>query len=108
MRRCFGGVPLRFEPGVVSRGRIDRCYQAKFAAIVAEAEASPSFKGLQLNSFLVLPVQRVPRYKLLLENLLKYTPEDAPEYADVQAALNLVAEAAIHNNEMIRMCVGSC
>ena len=39
---------------------------------------------------------------MLLETLLKYTPADDPQHAEIQEALNLVAEAALHNNEMIR------
>lgn len=27
-----------------------------------------------------MPVQRIPRYKLLLTELLKHTPEDHPDY----------------------------
>jgi hypothetical protein len=49
-----------------------------------------------------MPVQRIPRYKMLLENLLKYTTPNTTEYTDVTVALTLVSQAAAHNNEMIR------
>ena len=35
--------------------------------------------GLDLESFLIMPVQRVPRYIMFLEGLLKATPEEHPE-----------------------------
>lgn len=37
-----------------------------------------------LESLLIMPVQRVPRYKLLLESLIKYTTDDDPELPKLQ------------------------
>jgi len=31
---------------------------------------------MDLMSYLIMPVQRIPRYVLLLRELLKYTPQD--------------------------------
>lgn len=45
-----------------------------FAAVVAEAEAAPACAGTPLSSFLITPIQRVPRYLLLLNELLRQTP----------------------------------
>lgn len=35
--------------------------------------------GLDLMSFLIMPVQRIPRYEMLLRELNKYTPADHPQ-----------------------------
>eukprot|EP01105_Mastigella_eilhardi_P026482 TRINITY_DN7709_c0_g1_i1.p1 TRINITY_DN7709_c0_g1~~TRINITY_DN7709_c0_g1_i1.p1 ORF type:complete len:494 (-),score=118.79 TRINITY_DN7709_c0_g1_i1:22-1503(-) len=35
---------------------------------------------LHIDSFLVMPVQRLPRYTLLLDNMLKYTGKDHPDF----------------------------
>eukprot|EP00817_Percolomonadidae_sp_ATCC50343_P000507 CAMPEP_0117428354 /NCGR_PEP_ID=MMETSP0758-20121206/8087_1 /TAXON_ID=63605 /ORGANISM="Percolomonas cosmopolitus, Strain AE-1 (ATCC 50343)" /LENGTH=528 /DNA_ID=CAMNT_0005214677 /DNA_START=175 /DNA_END=1758 /DNA_ORIENTATION=- len=41
-----------------------------------------------LRGYLVMPVQRIPRYNLLLRDLLKRTPENHPEYKDLLRASN--------------------
>ncbi|KAM3066907.1 hypothetical protein ACMFMG_007053 [Clarireedia jacksonii] len=40
-----------------------------------------------LDALLVKPVQRITRYQLLLQSLVKHTPEDHPDYESLQAAL---------------------
>ncbi len=42
---------------------------------------------LPLPAMLVMPVQRMPRYKLLLTDLLKHTAESHPDYKNLQDAL---------------------
>ena len=58
--------------------------------------------GPTLFSLLIEPVQRVPRYKLLLEVLLKNTEEEHPDKADLIKALELVSSTAKHINEQVR------
>jgi len=53
--------------------------------------------GLSLNGFLTKPIQRVTRYPLLIEKILKHTPLDHPDYQSVQEAL----ECARQINERI-------
>lgn len=38
-----------------------------------ELDYTEKLSGLSVESFLILPVQRIPRYVLLLQDLLKYT-----------------------------------
>ncbi|ELR19427.1 IQ calmodulinbinding domain containing protein [Acanthamoeba castellanii str. Neff] len=45
---------------------------------------------LELAAYLVMPISRIPRYKLLLEELLKCTPPDHPEH---DTLCKLTAEA---------------
>eukprot|EP00635_Sarcinochrysidales_sp_CCMP3193_P007289 CAMPEP_0118900562 /NCGR_PEP_ID=MMETSP1166-20130328/6626_1 /TAXON_ID=1104430 /ORGANISM="Chrysoreinhardia sp, Strain CCMP3193" /LENGTH=738 /DNA_ID=CAMNT_0006839709 /DNA_START=48 /DNA_END=2264 /DNA_ORIENTATION=+ len=61
-------------------------------------EEDPRCQGQSLGSFLIMPVQRVPRYRLLLEELAKRTPAGHADFADLEVALALVKEAAGHNN----------
>ena len=49
--------------------------------------ASASCGGQTIDSFLILPVQRVPRFRLLFEQLLKHTPPDHPDYVLCAEAL---------------------
>ena len=59
-------------------------------------------RGLGLQAFLVTPVQRIPRYKLLLEDMLKNTPTDHPDYMNISNALKLMSQIAKSINETIR------
>lgn len=43
--------------------------------------------GRTLSDFLIQPVQRIPRYNLLLSDLLKRTESTHPDYANLQQAL---------------------
>ena len=50
-------------------------------------------RGLaNLPAFLICPVQRLPRYLLILRDLQKCTPEDHPDYLHLQEALTLIKE----------------
>jgi len=71
-----------------------------FREFLDHAEQDPRCKGMNLNSYLITPVQRVPRYKLLLEELLKKTPETEGDYALIKEAFELVKESAKHKNSL--------
>ena len=50
-------------------------------------------RGLaNLPAFLICPVQRLPRYLLILRDLQKCTPEDHPDYPNLKEALSLITE----------------
>jgi RhoGEF domain/Regulator of G protein signaling domain len=55
-----------------------------------------------IMSYLIMPVQRLPRYVLLLRELLKWTDEDHPEYKDIMRALYQAEQAATFVNERKR------
>jgi hypothetical protein len=67
---------------------------APFANYLATANGDPRCHGLDLGSFLIMPVQRVPRYVLLLDAILKNTPPEHPEHADAVKALADVGAVA--------------
>ncbi|KAJ2794166.1 hypothetical protein H4R20_006314 [Coemansia guatemalensis] len=66
----------------------------KLLQTLEQAEKDPRVRRLRLESFLLAPVQRVMRYPLLLEALLKYTPEDHPDHEDVALALSISGSVA--------------
>lgn len=85
---------------------IDNFLNAKDAVRVAK-EAKPAFlKFLEqsmrenkekqaLSDLMIKPVQRIPRYELLVKDLLKHTPEDHPDHPlllDAQRNIKQVAE----------------
>ncbi|XP_070199938.1 rho guanine nucleotide exchange factor 39-like [Littorina saxatilis] len=75
---------------------------SEFAEFIQTQEARPELMGLKINALLITPVQRVPRYKLLLENLLEHTPRDHHDYSQLQEATKQIGEIARHINEHIR------
>ena len=54
-----------------------------------------------LESLLIRPVQRIPRYRLLLQELLKHTPEEHSQHAALSKALAVVSLSAGKCNENI-------
>ncbi|KAI9189173.1 hypothetical protein H9P43_000601 [Blastocladiella emersonii ATCC 22665] len=52
----------------------------EFARFVSECQRHPALCGLTLDAYLILPVQRIPRYVLLLERVLQHTTPDHPDY----------------------------
>lgn len=58
--------------------------------------------NLTLQSLLIQPVQRLPRYKMLLEQLLKNTDRDHIDYSALEKALNKIGETVMIINEKKR------
>ena len=44
-------------------------------------------KVMPLDSFLIMPVQRIPRYKMLLEEIIRHKPDDDCDQIELQEAL---------------------
>ncbi|KAJ2711471.1 hypothetical protein H4S00_006045, partial [Coemansia sp. D1744] len=72
-----------------------------FAQFILQASASPECRGLSFQSYLLLPVQRIPRYKLLLEDLLRHTPDTHIDHQSIGDALRTIEEVAVFVNENI-------
>lgn len=76
---------------------LTKCKEQKsFSKLVAKFLTDPAHKGLSLESFLVMPVQRVPRYVLLLTELNKHTP------VSFESAIDAVRKSAADINTAIR------
>lgn len=54
-----------------------------------------------ISTYFIMPIQRLPRYELLLKALLKETPQDHPEYKEVQEAISKIAETNSYINEKL-------
>lgn len=73
-----------------------------------QASKERSSTKLALEHLLIMPVQRIPRYSLLLGELKKETGTDHPDRAQLEKAIGLVESVANHINEqMKRLEVGS-
>ncbi|ELP90040.1 Rho guanine nucleotide exchange factor, putative [Entamoeba invadens IP1] len=66
---------------------------------VMEEKAPEEYKNFELTSFLITPIQRIPRYKLLLNDLLKHTPHNHIDYKDLSDGFNLISQVAISVND---------
>ncbi|XP_023150922.2 FYVE, RhoGEF and PH domain-containing protein 1 isoform X2 [Amphiprion ocellaris] len=74
----------------------------QFKATIQEIQREERCGNLTLQHHMLEPVQRIPRYELLLKDYLHRLPEDAPDYRDAQKSLELIATAAEHSNAAIR------
>eukprot|EP01036_Dinobryon_divergens_P030101 gene30101-39297_t len=90
-----------YESSMQQRGHL-LTSNRKFADFVDKAMGDPRIGGQGLEALLILPVQRIPRYRLLLEQLLKFTPSDHEQHEQVSAALGRICEVNRDNNEAIR------
>ena len=57
---------------------------------------------LDLEALLIQPVQRIPRYRLLLEDLMKNTPVSHPDFENTENSLKHIRDVATNVNESIR------
>mmetsp|Transcript_124780 Transcript_124780/g.186397 ORF Transcript_124780/g.186397 Transcript_124780/m.186397 type:complete len:518 (-) Transcript_124780:63-1616(-) len=63
-------------------------------------------RGLFLQSFLIKPIQRVCKYPLLLRELIRYTPEDHPDWDPLQSAFSKINSVVADINEAQRQAEG--
>ncbi|KAF9302076.1 hypothetical protein BGZ74_005883 [Mortierella antarctica] len=74
----------------------------RFTEFVKTTSRRPECKNLDFQSYLMLPVQRIPRYRMLLEGLLRHTPEDHPDHHKLETAFRSMEKTANFVNETIR------
>ncbi|KAL2102702.1 hypothetical protein ACEWY4_001870 [Coilia grayii] len=75
---------------------------AAFKAVLREVQSLPECGCLTLQHHMLEPVQRVPRYEMLLKDYLKKLPEDDSDRGDAEKSLNMISMAATHSNSAIR------
>lgn len=75
---------------------------AAFRNFIQTAEAKPELNYADLESLLILPIQRVPQYNLLFHDLQKTTTEAHPDYSQTQAAVALLTQIGTYVNEKKR------
>eukprot|EP00299_Pterocystis_sp_00344_P013291 c6500_g1_i1.p1 GENE.c6500_g1_i1~~c6500_g1_i1.p1 ORF type:complete len:689 (-),score=218.06 c6500_g1_i1:5-1807(-) len=59
--------------------------------------------GLDLQSHLIMPVQRIPRLEMLLKDLIKHTNKGRRDYKRLTVALTHIREVALYCNEQKRL-----
>ncbi|KAK9722371.1 RHO1 GDP-GTP exchange protein 2 [Basidiobolus ranarum] len=98
----------RFEPyilfskGSVNSGRVlknERAHSSGLESFLEECQKKPEARKLPLESFLSRPTSRIARYPLLLDRVLKYTPEDNVDRQMLVSAIGSIREFLNKLNE---------
>lgn len=86
----------------------------RFAEFIKERQEVPASLSRQdshpelgktnetLSSLLVMPIQRLPRYELLIKDILNCTPQDSAQAQELHNLLQAVQEVNTHVNESKR------
>ena len=74
----------------------------KFAELLDTTRYSKECNGLDITSYLIMPIQRIPRYVMLLNDLLKRTPPTHRDYENLKAAFEKTCEVADYVNKKKR------
>ena len=72
-----------------------------FKQLLAKQESRPEVQK-KLNALLITPVQRIPRYKLLLDDIIKNTPRFHPDKDNLQEARIQIDSIAWYINDQIK------
>ena len=68
----------------------------------ASEDLSVAANRAKLEALLIEPVQRIPRYRMLLEKLLAHTPPDHTAHADLETCVEQIAALALLVNDRPR------
>jgi hypothetical protein len=71
----------------------------RFKEFLVTAKNDPRTLSKGIVDFLIMPVQRIPRYSLLLADLLRHTPADHVDHAGLETALAKINEVAHFIND---------
>lgn len=112
----IGDVFLKFERALHQYKRYCGSYEQSLRLLINMVDHNPKFKkalqffddhcvafnGLRLRDYLITPVQRIPRYALLLRDLLASTPETHPDHSLLTEAIAKISDVANEINSHIR------
>jgi serine/threonine protein kinase/ankyrin repeat protein len=86
----------KFDSGVREAKRLMK-KNKRFAEWLEEAKKK---NGIDLFRLLIAPIQRIPVYVFLVEDLLRYTPTEHPDHEKLKTMLHSVREVARHLETM--------
>ncbi|XP_034441569.1 rho guanine nucleotide exchange factor 5 isoform X2 [Hippoglossus hippoglossus] len=73
-----------------------------FVISLKKLESDPVCQRQDLKSFLVLPFQRITRFKLLLESILKLTEPDSESISNLEKAIEVIHEIVTDCNKGVQ------
>ncbi|KAB1254639.1 FYVE protein; RhoGEF and PH domain-containing protein 4, partial [Camelus dromedarius] len=74
----------------------------QFKSVVEDIQKQRICGNLTLQHHMLEPVQRIPRYEMLLKDYLRKLPPDSPDWNDAKKSLEIISTAASHSNSAIR------
>eukprot|EP00474_Spongospora_subterranea_P006668 CRZ07126.1 hypothetical protein [Spongospora subterranea] len=87
--RIYSGIISHIE--TTGREIMEICSEySSFKALLKECRQDPRCFRHTIHSFLIMPVQRIPRYALLLKTLLHNTPTTSIERVQLEKTVSLV------------------
>ena len=109
----LGKVFIRYSPFLKLYTEYTNCYQEATKTLQncltrtpfknwLDAHRMENMDCVPLESLLIMPIQRIPRYRMLLEEVVKFTPEEHIDYKDLCTALETIKEIAQYINERKR------
>ncbi|KAK9496513.1 hypothetical protein O3M35_013207 [Rhynocoris fuscipes] len=75
----------------------------KFADALNEFESLPLCKSLNLKHYMLKPVQRIPQYRLLLQNYINHVRAGSDEHSDAIKALQIIQQVLSHTNDTLNL-----
>ncbi|XP_025100344.1 rho guanine nucleotide exchange factor 11-like isoform X3 [Pomacea canaliculata] len=78
--------------------------EQRLSLLLYEAEASPLCRKLELKDIVPCQMQRLTKYPMLIENLMKYTSTTSQEYPRLERALERSKHILAYVNQAIREC----
>eukprot|EP01103_Thecamoeba_quadrilineata_P012938 TRINITY_DN3461_c0_g3_i1.p1 TRINITY_DN3461_c0_g3~~TRINITY_DN3461_c0_g3_i1.p1 ORF type:complete len:1135 (+),score=225.33 TRINITY_DN3461_c0_g3_i1:436-3405(+) len=71
----------------------------RLCQFLASVTRLPQCQNLELEMFLIMPVQRIPRYSLLFRDLIRKTDKDHIDYKDLCTAMERIDKMSFHLNQ---------
>jgi hypothetical protein len=105
----FGDIFLRLVPVLRIYSVYIRNYDNVQSIIQKKMLTNPSFalfikniesKNNEINFYLIQIIQRLPRYEMLVKQLLAYTPITHVDFNDITSALDKIKAIAFEVNRM--------
>eukprot|EP01103_Thecamoeba_quadrilineata_P016791 TRINITY_DN5723_c0_g1_i2.p1 TRINITY_DN5723_c0_g1~~TRINITY_DN5723_c0_g1_i2.p1 ORF type:complete len:678 (+),score=96.17 TRINITY_DN5723_c0_g1_i2:266-2035(+) len=70
-----------------------------FVTFLEECSKNPEIRSQDLKSYLIHPIQRIPRYMLLLNEMVKHTPAEHRDYRSLVRAATEIRKVATYVND---------
>ncbi|NXP78590.1 FGD4 protein, partial [Ramphastos sulfuratus] len=114
----IGDILQKLAPFLKMYGEYVKNFDNAMELVKTWTERSPQFKfiiqdiqkekvcgNLTLQHHMLEPVQRIPRYEMLLKDYLRKLPQDSLDWKDAEKSLEIISTAASHSNSAIRKMV---
>ncbi|KAM8820000.1 FYVE, RhoGEF and PH domain-containing protein 4 [Eudromia elegans] len=111
----IGDILQKLAPFLKMYGEYVKNFDNAMELVKTWTERSPLFKfiiqdiqkekvcgNLTLQHHMLEPVQRIPRYEMLLKDYLRKLPQDSLDWKDAEKSLEIISTAASHSNSAIR------